>query len=77
MLVYAGATDIICNVDGLLEALRSMAWTGKALFRGAPWEDVSWKTTSGDVAGRFKLARNLWFVEIEEAGHMVRAEKAT
>ncbi|KAH6689758.1 Alpha/Beta hydrolase protein [Plectosphaerella plurivora] len=71
VLIYVGVTDIICNPDGVLEALRGVDWEGKPEFRGTPWENLPWTESSGAVAGRVKAARNLWLAEVEGAGHMV------
>ncbi|WQF86073.1 Putative peptidase S10, serine carboxypeptidase, alpha/Beta hydrolase [Colletotrichum destructivum] len=71
VLLYVGVTDIICNPDGVLEALRGIEWEGKASFRGTPWAELPWETSSGGRAGRVKSVPGLWLAEVEEAGHMV------
>lgn len=71
VLIYVGVTDIICNPDGVLEALRNIDWEGKASFRGTPWAELPWKASSGGRAGRVKSVPSLWLAEVEEAGHMV------
>ncbi|KAH7001240.1 hypothetical protein EDB80DRAFT_686199 [Ilyonectria destructans] len=70
VLVYIGVTDIICNAGGVLDALRTIHWTGRTPFRGAPWQELPWSASSGGRASRAKAVPNLWLVEVEEAGHM-------
>ncbi|KZL71687.1 carboxypeptidase Y [Colletotrichum tofieldiae] len=71
VLLYVGVTDIICNPDGVLEALRGIEWEGKASFRGTPWAELPWEASSGGRGGRVKSVPGLWLAEVEEAGHMV------
>lgn len=71
VLIYVGVADLVCNPDGVLEALRLADWQGKMDFRGKPWMKLPWMSSSGNTAGRLKAVPNLWFVEVEEAGHMV------
>ncbi|KAJ2970812.1 hypothetical protein NQ176_g8005 [Zarea fungicola] len=75
VLIYVGVTDVVCNPDGVLEALRLADWEGKMDFRGKPWMELPWLSSSGNRAGRVKAVPNLWFVEVEEAGHMVPFEQ--
>lgn len=71
VMLYVGVTDIICNPDGVLEAVRAVEWEGRPLFKGTPWEELPWTQASGGRAGRVKAMQNLWMVEVESAGHMV------
>lgn len=74
VLVYAGNQDFICNVEGNRRWVESMAWDGQAAFLGAPLTD--WRLDSGAVAGQYRTASGLTFLDVFDAGHMVPMDQA-
>jgi len=68
VLVYSGEKDFICNYYGGREWVSSINWPGKDEYNKAPLK--SW-TVGGKQAGQSKSARNLTFLQVSDAGHMV------
>lgn len=69
VLVYAGDQDFICNVEGNRRWVESMVWDGQLEFAQAPLTD--WVLDSDAVAGQFRSAKGLTFLNVHGAGHMV------
>lgn len=69
VLVYAGDQDFICNVEGNRRWVDAMVWDGQLEFSKAPVTD--WTLDSGPVAGQFRSAKGLTFLDVNGAGHMV------
>jgi len=68
VLVYSGMMDLICNYYGGREWLRNMEWQGQTGFNNAQYRD--W-IVNGKFAGKAKSFKNLIFLEVADAGHMV------
>jgi len=68
VLIYSGMWDLICEYLGGEEWTASMEWPGQAEFKTTAYAD--WKVDN-QVAGHYKSAQGLTWLEIEEAGHMV------
>jgi hypothetical protein len=70
VLIYSGDRDIICNTQGNEEALMKMEWSGN--------DDNGWSHATRSLwvnndypAGYIKSDRNLHFLIVYNAGHMV------
>jgi len=68
VLVYSGMLDFICNWVGGELWTTQMPWSGQQQFNNANYTD--WHV-DGKVAGHAKTAKNLTFLKVENAGHMV------
>jgi len=68
VLVYSGVEDFICNYYGGREWVDSLDWPGKSEYKNAPLKN--W-LVDGKQAGQSKSARNLTFLQVNAAGHMV------
>lgn len=73
VLVYEGNHDWICNFEGAEAWTLDMDWEHAEEYRRL--EKTDWYENThgikGDLAGRYKTAGNLSFVEIDSAGHFV------
>jgi cathepsin A (carboxypeptidase C) len=67
-LVYSGDKDFICNWRGGEKWTHDIAWTGHADFADASYND--W-TVGSKAAGALKEYKNLKFLRVFDAGHMV------
>jgi cathepsin A (carboxypeptidase C) len=69
-MIYAGDADYICNWIGNKAWTTALEWSGSEDFQNA--KDILWKSPrTGREAGMVKHAKNLLFVQVYEAGHMV------
>ncbi|KAI8897204.1 Alpha/Beta hydrolase protein [Globomyces pollinis-pini] len=70
VLIYAGDADFICNHIGNKAWVLALEWEGQEAFNAA--EDWKWtsKITKRE-AGEFRMAGNLAYLRVYEAGHMV------
>ncbi|KAI8988023.1 Alpha/Beta hydrolase protein [Mycotypha africana] len=69
VLVYVGDMDWVGNWVANLAYLTEMDWFGKEEFDAAPF--IKWYTAGKTEAGRMKKAKNLTFLKVYDAGHMV------
>ena len=67
-LVYSGDKDFICNWRGGEAWTNAVAWTGHDAFNNAKYND--WNVT-GKAAGALRTEKNLKFLRVYDAGHMV------
>lgn len=67
-LIYSGVEDFICNYLGGHDWSSHMPWSQQDKYNSEAMQD--WKV-GGHVAGRFKSAGPLTFLEVDGAGHMV------
>lgn len=72
VLVYSGDKDFICNWRGGEAWTQALNWTGQAGFDQANYTNwtVSWDNHT-EVAGGLREHKNLKFLRVYEAGHMV------
>ncbi|GAA5870014.1 hypothetical protein JCM3774_004337 [Rhodotorula dairenensis] len=68
VLMFAGAEDLICNHVGIERMIENLNWNGATGWEDAPAED--W-VVDGRTAGTWTTARNMTYVKIFEASHMV------
>merc|ERR1712194_261453 len=69
VMVYAGDVDYICNwLGNKAWVTDKLAWSGQEGFQSA--EDKTW-TVGGKAAGRWRKYKNLEFIQVYQAGHMV------
>jgi cathepsin A (carboxypeptidase C) len=64
-LIYAGDVDFICNYLGNKAWTEALQWNGAEAFNAAP--DHEW-----NGVGLAKTAENFTFLQVYDAGHMVR-----
>ena len=68
VLVYSGDKDFICNWRGGEAWTHECEWSGQADFNANDYED--WNV-DGQAAGALKTNKNLRFLRVFDAGHMV------
>ncbi|GAA6041532.1 hypothetical protein JCM8097_004247 [Rhodosporidiobolus ruineniae] len=68
ILMFAGAEDLICNHVGIERMIEKLEWSGAVGFGNATEE--TW-AVNGKAAGTWTTARNLTYVKVNEASHMV------
>ena len=73
VLVYSGDKDFICNWRGGEAWTHEVDWTGKADFQAADYTPWTGTDSSGATSewGQLKTFKNLKFLRVENAGHMV------
>jgi carboxypeptidase D len=69
MLFFAGDADLMCNWIGIENTIQNMTWKGSLGFGNVTEEE--WHV-NGTQAGTWRTARNMTFVKVFDAGHMVR-----
>lgn len=67
-LVYSGDKDFICNWRGGEKWTNEVNWEGKSTYGKTDY--VDW-TVGGKPAGHLKSYKNLKFLRVYDAGHMV------
>ncbi|WFC97385.1 carboxypeptidase D [Malassezia yamatoensis] len=67
ILLFAGDKDIICNYLGLKRMVDNLEWSGKRGLDGTP---LDWRI-NGELVGTWHTDRNLTFVRVHNASHMV------
>ncbi|KAF9178779.1 Cell death protease [Haplosporangium sp. Z 767] len=68
VLLFSGDKDLICNHIGTEYLISNMTWQGARGFEAAP--KVDW-TVENEPAGVWREARNLTYVLLYNASHMV------
>ena len=68
VLVYSGDKDFICNWRGGEAWTHEVEWNGKADFQANNY--TNWNVNE-KAAGSLKQNKNLKFLRVFEAGHMV------
>ncbi|BGP36210.1 Cell death protease [Rhodotorula kratochvilovae] len=68
VLMFAGAEDLICNHVGIERMIENLEWNGETGFGNAT--DEEWHV-EGRQAGTWTTARNMTYVKIHDASHMV------
>jgi cathepsin A (carboxypeptidase C) len=71
VMIYVGKKDWIVTALGTGRMLERMRFNGYAEFRAQPKVTLPWNTKEGGPAGTVKKIDGLWFVELNEAGHLV------
>jgi cathepsin A (carboxypeptidase C) len=66
--LYSGLYDWYTNTLGMDETIASIHWTGRAEMNRQEWR--TWYT-DGELAGRYKHHKNLYYVHATYAGHYV------
>lgn len=69
MLFFAGEADLMCAWNGIEDTIQAMTWKDETGFGNATAQEWS---VNGTVAGTWRTARNMTFVKVAQAGHMVR-----
>lgn len=72
VMIYNGQDDFVVNTPGVLNYLNNLNWIGILEWKKAKKE--MW-TLYGGVKGWVKISRNLWFVLVNHAGHMVPTDQ--
>ncbi|KIO32858.1 hypothetical protein M407DRAFT_13851 [Tulasnella calospora MUT 4182] len=68
IMLFAGDQDFICNYVGIEAIIANLEWKGSIGMGDAP--TLSW-TVNGTQAGTWRTARNLTYVKVHGASHMV------
>ncbi|KAK4049619.1 Cell death protease [Microbotryomycetes sp. JL221] len=68
ILMFAGDQDLICNHVGIERMIDNLEWNGQKGFGNATEQD--W-FVNGEQAGTWTSARNLTYVKVADASHMV------
>jgi cathepsin A (carboxypeptidase C) len=68
VIIYAGQADYICNWFGNREWIHKLEWNGKAGFNKVVQSD--W-IVDNKIAGTIQKYKDLTFISIKDAGHMV------
>ena len=73
VLLFSGDKDLICNHIGTEKLIRNMKWNGGTGFETSPgvWAPRHEWTFEGEPTGVYQTARNLTYVLIYNASHMV------
>merc|ERR1719421_1508244 len=71
VLIYAGDVDYICNWLGNKAWTLKLDWSGKEEFNKAPDADMPIAALKGKSGGRHRKYKNLNFIQVYQAGHMV------
>jgi cathepsin A (carboxypeptidase C) len=66
--VYEGVLDLMCGFTGATAYLESMPWSGQHEFVNS--KNTTW-SAAGKVAGTFRRAHGLTYMNVYDAGHMV------
>ncbi|KAG9287254.1 hypothetical protein G9A89_008884 [Geosiphon pyriformis] len=74
VLLFSGDQDLICNTKGTRELLANLEWNGRKGFQESMPQD--WYVNDM-LAGTWQTERNLSFVIIHNASHMVPYDKPT
>ena len=72
VLLFAGEEDLICNAIGVRRTAENLEWGGNKGFGDRLAQD--WYV-NGSLAGTWRTARNLTYVGIKGASHMVGVDK--
>ncbi|KAG8824426.1 Cell death protease [Serendipita sp. 399] len=68
LLIFAGDQDVICNYVGQEKLIENLTWQGSRGLGNAPI--LPW-TVNRTAAGTWQTARNLTYVKVFQASHMV------
>lgn len=68
VLLFAGDQDYICNYVGQEDMIAALSWNSGTGFGDA--EPLAW-SVNGEAAGTWTAARNLTYVRVYNASHMV------
>ncbi|KAG6373757.1 Alpha/Beta hydrolase protein [Boletus reticuloceps] len=68
VLLFVGNKDHICNYIGIEKMIDTMSWNGE---KGLGTMQTELWTVAGEPAGRWVSSRNLTYVEVFNASHMV------
>ncbi len=72
VLIYNGQNDFVVNTPGVLNYLNGLNWVNTPQWKRTRKE--IW-TIHGQVSGWAKVYGNLWFVLVNQAGHMVPTDQ--
>ncbi|KAF0697810.1 Aste57867_11525 [Aphanomyces stellatus] len=68
VLIYAGDADLVCNWKGNQAWTNELSWSGQTAFQAALQTNF---TVEGVTKGVLQAAKNLAFLRLFDAGHMV------
>jgi len=69
VVIYEGVNDLQCDFYGATAYLESMKWSGAKAFKTAT--NSTWMLDDNTVAGSFRVAEKLTYVNVFNAGHLV------
>lgn len=80
VLFYNGEHDLICNNKGVLDTIANMEWGGQKGFgelrQVYEWYHLDSQTYDEQLAGYVEHDRNLTFINVYNASHMVPSDKS-
>lgn len=72
-LIYNGQNDFIVNTPGVLAYLNSMEWQFAKQWKAQ--QKTIWTEVDSDNLGWYKNYRNLAFVLVRNAGHLLPSDQ--
>lgn len=80
ILLFNGENDLVCNNKGVLDSINKMTWNGVEGFSDQSqyydWKYNNMETSIEQNAGYIHYDRNLTFISVYNASHMVSYDKA-
>lgn len=74
VMLFAGDQDLICNYIGIERTIENLSWGGTKGWGNQPPSKQKWRVNSTD-AGYWQTSRNLTYVKVFGASHMVGFDK--
>lgn len=80
VILYNGEMDLLCNEKGILDMIDNLQWGGEKGF-SSNTKEYSWnyrdhETKTDLLAGNILLDRNLTYITVHNASHMVPNDKS-
>ncbi|GAV52969.1 hypothetical protein ZYGR_0AI02510 [Zygosaccharomyces rouxii] len=80
VILYNGEMDLLCNEKGVLDMIDKLQWSGEKGFsskaRQYGWRYRDFETNTDHVAGNVLSDRNLTYISVYNASHMVPNDKS-
>lgn len=79
VILYNGEMDLLCNERGVLDMIDKLQWGGQRGFSSAKkygWNYRDYETNTDHIAGNVLFDRNLTYISVHNASHMVPNDKS-
>lgn len=73
VMIYNGQNDFIVNTPGVLNYLNALSWTYSKQWKAK--DKTTWKEFGNENLGWSKSYRNLIFVLVRDAGHLLPSDQ--